>query len=291
MKTFDEIKQAFLKRFRKLGVYTDYYDKANKTKNVDELLMVIKNNMKWFIDTKIIDTAFLENMFGTEMLVKNHIYTFGEHSLKSQDDLFDIYILGNSSVDVGTWDDSRVGISLWDNSQVEVNAFDSSHPKISVHGNASANIITSMRSSADIDTYDNSSVKICTWLKSSVTINTFGDSSVNVNSWDESLVDASTFASSITIIKTLDHSAVDVRTRNKSKVRFKTLNNSRGSVNVGDTSSVYVETSGNSFVDAATHGDSSKLNIQVNSQNSIVLLRNKREIHMKKDAFKTVKRK
>ncbi len=79
---FKQQKEEILKRAKKFDACVDEYKKAYKSKNIEELLMVVKRNMCWCISKGMLSTEILVEIFGEETLAENYIFIRGEHNLK-----------------------------------------------------------------------------------------------------------------------------------------------------------------------------------------------------------------
>lgn len=149
MKNFEEIKKEILERAKRNDACQKQYKRIYQTTSTEELLSVVKDDLRWAYERMNVNAIFLEAYFGTELLNKNHIYTQGEHTLDVKNDLLNIFALGSSSVHVKTLNRSSVHVETLGNSSVHVETL----------GSSSANVVTSGSSSANVETWSRSSAQ------------------------------------------------------------------------------------------------------------------------------------
>jgi len=278
MKTFEEIKQEILNRTKNVTDCSEIYRKIRDSETTETLLGLVKLNLEFLIGNKVINTCFLEEYFGTDVLKEYDIYVSGEHSIKTQGDIAYIYALGTSIINVETSGDAIFTIRTFDDSVayvkthytsiVKVSAYDSSTAYVETFGRSKVDVDTWTRSYAEIDTYGNSKVNLDAFGSSSVTIETYDDSTTNIGTWSKTSVDVSVCENSIANINTHDKSNTNVSTF--------------------DNSSANIKVRMNSIVDIKSSTDSSKLIFNIESSNAIVRNHIDGKMYIKKGSFEVV---
>ena len=77
MKTFEELKQTLLDRAKEKKACSSEYRRAGNSKDEAELLTVIKDNLSWCCDNKIIDDEYFSH-FDLETFIKSGVANTGE---------------------------------------------------------------------------------------------------------------------------------------------------------------------------------------------------------------------
>ena len=108
MKNFKEQKQEIIERAKKAEACKAEFQKAVNAENITELIKVVKDNLKWSINTGMLNAKSLEDIFGIDFLKDNHIYTSGENNIRITEGNAFIYTLDSSSANVKTWGSSKI---------------------------------------------------------------------------------------------------------------------------------------------------------------------------------------
>lgn len=104
---FNDFKSGFSGKCKKASACQPEFKKVLAAENFDELLSIIKNNILWCINEKIIDCQYLETI-GDEILLKNGIYTKGEHSLDlSGNEICHVLLFGTSKLNAKSREAAR----------------------------------------------------------------------------------------------------------------------------------------------------------------------------------------
>ena len=107
---FEKIKSEILELAKEFNACREEYKKAYKSENIDELLSVVKENLSWCVNNKMLDANKLVELFTEEKLNSINIFTTGEHNLTVKEGLENIYTLGSSSANVETWGSSSANV-------------------------------------------------------------------------------------------------------------------------------------------------------------------------------------
>lgn len=177
MKDFKEIKEEIIKRAKLTSGCEEQYERAYKSENINELLNMVKDNLRWVYKKMNINVEFLEEYFGIEILKENHIYTSGENSIELNNVNKHIYVLGNAFVNVKTRYNSSVNIETWNKSSANINVFYDSFANVKTWDNSSVNVKVVYDSSANVKTYHESFANVDTWNNSSANVKTCDNSS------------------------------------------------------------------------------------------------------------------
>ena len=152
MKTFEELKKELLDLAKTNKACEDGYKMGLLCKSKKDLLKAITSNWRWvLVQSKMIDSTFLEANFTAEELKDAGIFVSGNHEVNN--DIF--FACGSSTVEA--YDSSTVEVC--DSSMVE--AYDSSTVKAC--------------GSSTVKAYDSSTVEAC----GSSTVEAYGSSYVS----------------------------------------------------------------------------------------------------------------
>ena len=110
MKNFKETKTEILKRAKLAGACTVEYNSAENSKNIEELIQVVKDNLRFVYYNMDCKSEFLEEYFGIELLKQNHIYTSGKSEISIKEGQVFIYTLDSSSANVKTLGSSSANV-------------------------------------------------------------------------------------------------------------------------------------------------------------------------------------
>ena len=151
MENFKEQKEEIIKRAKESNACQTEFKKAIASKNVNELIAVVKDNLRWCIVNNMLDAESLEIIFGIELLKENHIYTQGVNDVRVTEGNAYIVTLGSSSANVETWGSSSANVETLGSSSANVKTLGSSSANVKTLGSSSANVKT-LDSSSKLET-------------------------------------------------------------------------------------------------------------------------------------------
>ncbi|HEX7906205.1 MAG TPA: hypothetical protein VF487_20165, partial [Chitinophagaceae bacterium] len=128
--TFEQTKQDVIDRCKKHDACQPEFKRIIAAVDFQQLLQVLKDNMRWCLNNKMIDADYLEKNFGKDLLRSNHIYTSGTNSVRLSEAKAVVVTLGSSQNTIESWGSSQNTIESWDSSQNTIESWDSSQNTI-----------------------------------------------------------------------------------------------------------------------------------------------------------------
>jgi hypothetical protein len=126
MKEFKEIHEYITTNAKRLNACSSEYSRALKSKNVDDLLTVVKDNIYWCISNRLFTAENIADYFGIEKLNEHDIYVSQKFSKTVEKESVYLVLLGSSSATVKTWGSSSATVKTLDSSSATVKTWGSS---------------------------------------------------------------------------------------------------------------------------------------------------------------------
>ncbi len=112
MKDFIEAQKEILELAESVDACSPQVYRAKKAKDIDELIEIVKDNISWCFNNKMLTTQSLVETFGAELLANHFIFIEGIHEVKS-DQNPTVKTLGSSQATVETLGSSQATVETW----------------------------------------------------------------------------------------------------------------------------------------------------------------------------------
>ena len=152
MKTFEQFRYDFIDACREAEACQPEFKRLLASTTKESVIQVIKDNIYWCINNKVISAEILLESFSIEELIEFDIYTSGEHTISlSGTDVKHIVTLGSSQATVKTWGSSQATVETWGSSQATVETWGSSQATVKTWESSQATVETWGSSQAKLD--------------------------------------------------------------------------------------------------------------------------------------------